>query len=314
MTAALIESLMDAYRDDDDEEFYKKFLEAFKENAISDLMPFNKIPIISDVAEFIMSRFDIGFFSSDNLATTWLSQLANAYDTWAEILSGEDTSKTVYNAIYNTARAISSMTGVAGAGLMREAVALWNNTAGAYDSTLKVKTYENTKAENGKLALEALVEGDEKQAERLKAQFEDEESYQRALRNAVKEEYTSGTADRSATEKILSEHLGMEADDIHWQLDEWDHADEEDYSKYNDLYASVETGKDLKKTIKVYLDNGVSEETLASQITKHFKPLYREMSNSERAKLKGYLLNAYALLGKKREDKSKDINDWLKND
>jgi hypothetical protein len=311
LTAAAIESLVDAYRDDDDEEFYKKFLEAFKENAISDLMPFNKIPIISDMVEAALSFFNIGFFSSDNLSTTWLSQTVSAIKTWQKWL---DEDGTMYNAIYNTTRAISSMTGIAGAGLMREAVTLWNNTAGAYDSTLKVKTYENTTAENGKLLYDAIVSGDEKQAERLKGQFEDEESYQRALRNAVKEEYKSGTADRSTATKILSEHLGMEEDDIHWLIDGWDHADDEDYSKYGDFISAVETGKNLKDTIKVYLDNGVSEETLARQITTHFKPIYREASNSERAKLKGYLLNAYALLGNRRGDKSKDINDWLKND
>jgi hypothetical protein len=35
------------------------------------------------------------------------------------------------------------------------------------------------------------------------------------------------------------------------------------------------------------------------------------MSNYERANLKGYLLNAYVLLGYNRNDKSKDIDKWL---
>ena len=187
ITAATIEALFDAYRDDDDEEFKEKFAEAFKKNVITDLMPFNKIPIISDLAEFVLSRFDLGYFSSDNLSTTWLSQAATAYDAWAEVLSGEETSKTVYNAIYNTARALSSMTGVAGAGLMREVVVLWNNTAGAYDSTLKIKTYENTKAQNGQLLYEAIIKGDTRQAESLKAQFEDEDAVSKALVKALRE-------------------------------------------------------------------------------------------------------------------------------
>ena len=191
LTAATIEALFDAYRDDDDEEFKKKFAEAFEKNVIIDLMPFNKIPIISDIAEFLMSRFDIGYFSSDNLSTTWLSQAANAYDAWAEIIEerrgGKETSKTVYNAIYNTTRAISSMTGVAGSGLMREAVVLWNNTAGAYDSTLKVKTYENSKTQNGQLLYEAMVKGDKRQAESLKAQFESEDEVSKTLVKALRE-------------------------------------------------------------------------------------------------------------------------------
>jgi hypothetical protein len=97
-------------------------------------------------------------------------------------------------------------------------------------------------------------------------------------------------------------------------MDEWNHTGEDDYSKYNDFHTAVESGKNLKATIKTYLDNGVSEKALASQITKHFKPIYRAASKSERARMKGYLLNAYELLGKKRADKSKDIDDWLKDD
>jgi hypothetical protein len=36
------------------------------------------------------------------------------------------------------------------------------------------------------------------------------------------------------------------------------------------------------------------------------------MTNKERASIKGYLLNAYALLGKNRAEKSRDIDAWLK--
>jgi hypothetical protein len=35
------------------------------------------------------------------------------------------------------------------------------------------------------------------------------------------------------------------------------------------------------------------------------------MTNRERARLKGYLLNAYVLLGYDRSKKSKDIDKWL---
>ena len=427
--AATIEGLVDAYRDDDDEEFTEKYLEAFKQNFITDLLPFNKIPIISDVVEAVLSLLDIGYFSSDNLSTTWLSQTVTALTAWKEVLGEEESSKTLYNAIYNTTRALSSMTGIAVGGMMREAVVLWNNTAGAFDSTLKVKTYENTTAENGKLLYEAIVNGEDKQAESLKAQFENEDAIQSALIKALRENdprikeaaearfngdmtlydqiaseiegennfdrqiinkaikseynklkpdeessglsetpnfssediinaivhgdsndieivkdffiddavnkgktkakaekewygdvksaigsyYKDGEIDSATAESYLKRYANMSDDDIYWAMDKWDHADDEDYSKYNDFYASVETGKNLKATIKVYLDNGVSEKTLASQITSHFKPIYKEMTNSERARLKGYLLNAYALLGRNRGDASKDIDRWLKD-
>ena len=201
----------------------------------------------------------------------------------------------------------------AGAGVMREVVALWNNTAGTYDSTLKIKTYENTDAQNGQLLYDAIVSGDSRQAESLKKQFEDEDAVSKALKKVIKDKYKSSETDVGTATKILSDHCGMDSQEIYWLLDEWDHAGEEDYSKYNDFYSAVESGKNLKDTIKTYLDNGVSEETLTGQITKYFKPIYREMTNSERARLKGYLLNAYELLGKKRSEKSKDIDKWLED-
>lgn len=43
------------------------------------------------------------------------------------------------------------------------------------------------------------------------------------------------------------------------------------------------------------------------------KTRYKEMSNTERAAIKGYLLNAYALLGYDRAKKSKDIDKWLED-
>ena len=92
-----------------------------------------------------------------------------------------------------------------------------------------------------------------------------------------------------------------------------EHGDSEDYAKYNDFYEAVQTGKNLKAVIKEYTDKGVEASTLASQITSHFKPLYKEMSNYERAGIKGYLLNAYALLGYDRTKKAKDIDKWLED-
>lgn len=82
-------------------------------------------------------------------------------------------------------------------------------------------------------------------------------------------------------------------------------------SKYEKFYDAVKTGKNLKAVIKEYTDNGVKTSTLASQITSYYKPLYIQMNNSERASLKGYLLNAYVLLGYNRAEKSKDIDKWL---
>ena len=140
---ALAEAIQDAYRDDDDEEFMAKFGEAFKENAISDLNPFNKIPIIADVSDLIMSWFGIGFSSSNSLYLQAVDEANNAFETWQKVINGEG-GKTVYAGIYSTTKLLSYITGVSASGLMREVVTLWNNTAGATDPYLKIRTYESS--------------------------------------------------------------------------------------------------------------------------------------------------------------------------
>ena len=431
LAAALLEGLWDAWRDDEDEEFIEKFAKAFSQNLILDLLPFNKIPIISDLAEAALSLLNLGYFSSDNLSSTAISQTVSAVDAWKDVFGG-NTSRTVYDAIYKTTRALSSFSGISFSGAMREVVALWNNTAGAYDSTLKVRQYDLPKAELGVQLYEAIISGNTRQAESLMAQFDDEDAMSSAVRKALRENdprikeaaqaqidgdpsrrveiaediiadgfskedvrkainseisemtpsedstsskeygfydatdfaleiangdkasasaakadyidtamkngktkeeaekgfkssaktalkklYLSGGVSKGKATDALEEYLGMDDDDIHWTFKEWHYEQStgstDGYSKYNDFHTAVQTGKSLKAVIKEYTDNGVEPKTLASQITEHFKPLYQKMSNNERASIKGYLLNAYELLGYDRSKKSKDIDKWLED-
>ena len=311
LTAALMEALWDAWRDDEDEEFWKKYLSAFAQNLVLDILPFNKIPIISEFAEAVLSFVGLGYFSSDSLASTGLSQAVSAVKAWVDVIGGES-STTVYNALYKTVRAVSSFYGVSFGGVMREAVALWNNTAGAYDSTLKIRQYEQSDAELGGKLLDAIISGNDRQADSLKAKFADEDSYQSAIRNAIKERFDSGDIDSSTANKYLVEYGGKKIADAYWMVKEWTAKNEtgDDFGKYDDFYTAVETGKDLKAVIKEYTDNGVTTETLKTQITDHFKPLYIKMSNSEKAGIKGYLLNAMTVLGMEREDAEEKVQDW----
>lgn len=314
LAAALLEGFWDAWRDDDDEEFGEKYLNAFVENLALDLIPFNKIPIVSDVFEAGLSMFDVGFYSSDKMSTTWLTQAVSAVDAWKEVLNG-GSSMTAYNALYKSLRAVSSFYGVAFSGVMREGVALWNNTAGAYDSTLKIRTWDLSKSDLAGEALDAILEGNDRQASSILAEFSDDDSYQSAMRKAIKDRYTSGEIDYDTAIQYLVEYGGMEEEDAYWKAEEWmyESVTGEDFGKYNEFFTAVQTGKNLKAIIKKYTDNGVEAEKLASEISSHFKPLYKEMSNADRAGIKGYLLNAYELLGYDRSKKSKDIDKWLED-
>ena len=189
LLAALVESLGDAWRDDDDEEFYKKFFEALPENALLNMLPFNKVPIVSDAFELALSFFDIGFFSSEKMSTQWLSQTATAVDAWGDVLSGKSTA-TVYGALYKTVKALSSTTGIPFGGAVREVVALWNNTAGAYNSAWKLRTYGQTQEDLRNGLYKAIVSGNKKQEESILAEFseraDDEKDYQSTINSAIR--------------------------------------------------------------------------------------------------------------------------------
>ena len=146
---------------------------------------------------------------------------------------------------------------------------------------------------------------------------EAEKSFVSSAKSELGEMYIAGNISEQKLTDALQDYCEMDEEDIYWQIAKWDYAKEtgssDGYAKYGDFHDAVQTGKDLKAVIKEYTDHGVEAKTLASEITSHFKPLYKEMSNSERASIKGYLLNAYALLGYDRQKKSKDIDKWLED-
>ena len=135
-----------------------------------------------------------------------------------------------------------------------------------------------------------------------------------SLKSALGTKYKDGEVSEDTVREILSKVFLLEDDDIYWTFDKWNYATEkgssDDYEKYGEFYTAVETGKNLKAVIKKYTDNGVSENTLKDQITKHFKPQYAEMSASEKTKLKGYLLNAFEQCGLDRKDAERKIAEW----
>ena len=146
---------------------------------------------------------------------------------------------------------------------------------------------------------------------------EAEESFESDFRSYIGKKYKSGEVSRSTASNLLTQYGGYDSDKTYWELKKWDfkmaNGEDASYSKYTDFYDAVQTGSNLKAVIKEYTDHGDEKKTLASQITTYYKPLYKEMSNSERANIKGYLLNAYVLLGYDRSKKSKDIDKWLED-
>lgn len=150
LTVTALESLFDAIRDDDDDEFTDKYLSATIENLVSNMNLLNNIPVIANISQTITYLLGVGYgASSSGLETQWLTNIQNAYKSWYDVINEyrgvQNTSKTAYKAIYDTIKAVSSATGLPFGNLLRELVTMWNNTVGLADSTLKIRTYEQKK-------------------------------------------------------------------------------------------------------------------------------------------------------------------------
>ena len=138
----IVQSLVDALRDDDDEkEFYEKFLEAWKENGLAEITVLSKLPILSDVYSAVLSLVKYGnVYENEPMYTAWITKTIKSVMGWVN-LAKDKGKATTYKNLYDTAQAISSLSGLPIGNAMREFVTLWNNTIGVMDENLKIKKY-----------------------------------------------------------------------------------------------------------------------------------------------------------------------------
>lgn len=155
LLAAIVESAIDAARDDDEyatylERFFEKFWgENFIDgNLMQDLLIHNKIPIIKNVIDALSGK------STSLMEFEGLAKIAKAAQIWTETIKlqlglMDEPTKVTYNGnmttwgkIYNTLQAVSQLSGLPLGNTVRDAVALWNSTAGEAMRGMKIQTYD----------------------------------------------------------------------------------------------------------------------------------------------------------------------------
>lgn len=155
LLAAIVESAIDAARDDDEyatylERFFEKFWgENFIDgNLMQDLLIHNKIPIIKNVIDALGGK------STSLMEFEGLAKIAKAAQIWTETIKlqlglMDKPTKVTYNGnmttwgkIYNTLQAVSQLSGLPLGNTVRDAVALWNSTAGEAMRGMKIQTYD----------------------------------------------------------------------------------------------------------------------------------------------------------------------------
>lgn len=335
LNAALV-SLVYAMRDDDDDETYlEKYVSRFLTETLDGLNPLTYIPFLRDVWS-VMQGFDI-----DRADMSLVTDLVNSLQKIVKVMNTDtygmdedeiaEHNRKVAEAWLSAVDSISSLTGIPFRNFRRDLNGAVNlvktltkdaqgrqTTAGSLMDVILDDVKASTpiwgwmpgESKADKL-YDAIVSGDTAYVDRLKNGYDSEESYYSALRNAVKKRYVSGDISYETAMDFLIEQCGMSEDDAYWKLDEWNSgADGDDYRKYAEFYEAVQTGNNLKAVIKRYTDNGVKPETLSSQITDYFKPIYIEMSKSERASLKGYLRNAMVYCGADDDAAMEKLQHW----
>ena len=272
---AAVQAVADAWRDDDDyEEWYEKWLEAFGGNFIDEVMPVNKLPMLSDVydlAKEVLSIFGVDTYGNppQSVYMQWYDSLVKGTEIIYQKIAGVDTNYTYYSGIYKLLQAASGITGLPGAAAMREIVAAWNNTVGAMAPSLKVKSYDS---------------GD---------------------KNEIKYAYQDGylTAEE-ATELLLEQGLVDNENEAYFTVQGWEAGD--GYNRYEKVYEAVRTGASIDEAMKELLSHGYTEKDVIKQVKTEIGKWYRggEVSKQQATDM----LTKYTEMSD--EEITKLVNQW----
>nr|DAL48030.1 MAG TPA_asm: hypothetical protein [Caudoviricetes sp.] len=146
---AVVESIPDAWRDDDEYmTFMEKWLEKFwgeesflDGNLASELNPLNKLPVIKDLLNALEGH------ASTNMSTEGLSSAVKFLNTfwdkiqyWLGETDGSDIKVTDWGWIYQGLKAVSQLVGIPGYNIVRDVVGVWNSTFGTW-TDMRIRTY-----------------------------------------------------------------------------------------------------------------------------------------------------------------------------
>ena len=272
---AAVQAIADAWRDDDEyETFIEKWLEAFGGNAIDELMPVNKLPILSDfydLAKELLSIFGVDTYGNPptSVYMQWYDSLVKGTEIIYQKIAGVDTNYTWYGGIYKLFQAVSGIVGLPMAATTREIIAIWNNTVGAMAPSLKVKSYDS---------------GD---------------------MGEIKYAYEDGylTFDE-ATAELLEQGLVENENEAYFTVSGWEAGD--GYSRYDKVYDAVRNGASVDEAMNELVSHGYTEKQVIGQITSKVGEWYKggEISKQQATDM----LTKYT--DKSSEDIAKTVNKW----
>ena len=314
IAAAVAQSFVTAARDkDEDKTYYEKLLGDLVGNTLSNTFIPGMLPVLRDVVS-LLEGWDVE-----------RTDMALVNDLIAAVKTATSDKKSTYDKVEAISGAFANFFGIPLRNILRDGRAFYNvvraffsdtptTGQGIKESIQSEIPFFGHDASNAESLYNAYVADDRVMRDRVIGRYKDEEAAQTALKSEIRRRYLKGQLDRETALRNLQEFVGENEDEAYWSLDRWDYAKAEGtaegYDRYEDLHNVIPQGTGTKAVLQTYLDNGVSRQALAAEITRYFKPLYRDMSPTERSNIRGKLLNAYEALGYSRTKKLAEIISW----
>lgn len=293
--SGLVESIVDACRDDDEyATWWEKYLSAligakYKDGKLSGVNPLesnlfmdvdilSKLPILKDFMSMISG------YENDRMDTEWIKNLIDAYRIWDETIRLEtgdldeptdvtyNGNMTLYGKIYKTLKAVSQATGLPISAASREVVTLWNTIAGA------------------------VGKGDEWTIH----------TYDSGPESQIKYGLMDGYLTREEAQQLLVEKgLADNEGDAYWKVDKWATGE----GKYDEALAAVLSGDKaaFDAQAKELKEHGIGEKQLQSAVRSQAKEWYVGDDNGKRSITKEQALKILQQYGGKDADEAQKL-------
>lgn len=297
--SGLVESIVDACRDDDEyATWWEKYLSAlvgakYKDGKISGVNPLksnlfmdvdilSKLPILKDFVSLASG------YSNGRMDTEWIKNLIDAYRIWDETIRLDigkldkptsvtyNGNMTLYGKIYKTLKAFSQIAGLPANNTVRDVIMLWNTIAGA------------------------VGKGDEWTIH----------TYDSGPENQIKYGLKDGYLTREEAQQLLVEKgIADDEDDAYWKVDKWATGE----GKYDEALAAVLSGDKAAfgAQAKELKEHGIGEKQLQSKVRSQTKKWYVGDDDGKRSITKEQALKILQQYGGKDADEAqKLVQEW----
>ena len=223
LNSILVSFVYAARNDDDDKSYIEKYIAALTGELKDGFNPLTYIPYIKDVVS-IVQGYDV-----ERNDMTMIADLWNAYT------SLKSDKKSTYRKIEDFAGRIAQIFGLPLKNVMRDmraAYYTYDTIANGEETTWQgalqavAEGWTGASPSNSEQLYDALVSGNVKQADRVKARFEDESAAQTAVKKVIREKYapTDGgkqSIDKQTAIKQLQDYAGMSKQEAEKQVAKW---------------------------------------------------------------------------------------------